>query len=209
MSRPSRRVIVVPEKLLPFLLFMAVGSITPGPNNMMSTASGAAFGYARTVPQMLGVSIGFPVMILAVGLGLGELLRQAPWLQDAVKIAGAAFLLYFAWRIASAAGVEKKDASQPFTFLEAALFQWLNPKSWTFGVGTVAAFTTPGLPLAGFLVETGTIAAIAGVLAYVSLSVWCLFGVMIGRLLADERKRRIFQYALAALLALSIVFLFV
>lgn len=208
-SPPLNGAVAVPEKLLPFLLFMFVGAVTPGPNNMISTASGATFGYARTVPQMLGVSLGFPVMILAVGLGLGEVLRRAPWLHEAVRIAGAAFLLYFAWRIARAAGVEEKEASRPFTFLEAALFQWLNPKSWTFAVGTIAAFTTPGLPFSGFLAETGAIAVISGALAFVSLSVWCLFGVMIGRLLADDRKRRIFQYALAGLLALSIVFLFV
>jgi threonine/homoserine/homoserine lactone efflux protein len=207
--RAFTRIIPLPEKIVPFLIFMLVGAITPGPNNMISTASGAAFGYARTVPQMLGVSLGFPVMIVAVGLGLGEVLRRAPWLHDAVRIGGALFLLYFAWRIARAAGPEQTEARKPFTLIEAALFQWLNPKSWTFAVGTIAAFTTPGLPFAGFLAETGTIAVISGVLAFVSLSVWCLFGVMIGRLLADERKRRIFQYALAVLLAMSIVFLFV
>jgi threonine/homoserine/homoserine lactone efflux protein len=147
--------------------------------------------------------------IVAVGLGLGEVLRRAPWLHDAVRIGGALFLLYFAWRIARAAGPQETEARRPFTLVEAALFQWLNPKSWTFAVGTIAAFTTPGLPFASFLAETGTIAIISGVLAFVSLSVWCLFGVMIGRLLADERKRRIFQYTLAVLLALSIVFLFV
>lgn len=208
-SPPSSRAAAVPEKLLPFLLFMFAGAITPGPNNMISTASGAAFGYARTMPQMLGVSFGFPVMIVAVGLGLGEILRRAPWLHEAVRIGGALFLLYFAWRIARAAGPEQTEARRPFTLMEAALFQWLNPKSWTFAVGTIAAFTTPGLPLTGFLAETGTIAVLSGVLAFASLSVWCLFGVMIGRLLADERKRRIFQYTLAILLALSIVFLFV
>lgn len=198
----------MPEKLLPFLLFMFVGSITPGPNTMISTASGAAFGFVRTLPQMLGVSLGFPAMIVAFGLGLGEVFRQAPWLHEVLRYAGAAFLLYLAWRIASAAGPERAEAKRPLTLFEAALFQWLNPKAWTLAIGTIAAFTTPGLDFNGFLVEIGLIAVLSGLMAFGSLAIWCLFGVMISAALADERKRRIFQLSLAALLALSIIFLF-
>jgi threonine/homoserine/homoserine lactone efflux protein len=136
----------VPEKIVPFLLFMFVGAFTPGPNNMISTASGAAFGFTRTLPQILGVSIGYPLMIVAVAFGLGELLRRAPWLHEALRLAGAAFLLYLAWRMARAvAAPDQSEAARPLTFLESALFQWLNPKAWTFAVGTIAAFTTPGL----------------------------------------------------------------
>ena len=198
----------LPEKLLPFILFSFVGSITPGPNNMISTASGAAFGFARTVPQMLGVSLGYPLMIVAFGFGLGEVLRRAPWLHEALRYAGAAFLLYLAWRIARAAGPERTEAKRPLTLLEAALFQWLNPKAWTLSLGTIAAFTTPGLDFTGFLAEIGLIAALSGAIAFGSLAVWCLFGMAIAGLLADERKRRIFQYALAGLLTLSVAFLF-
>jgi len=199
----------LPEKLLPFLLFAFAGSITPGPNNMISTASGAAFGFARTLPQMLGVSIGFPLMLVALGLGLGEIFQQAPWLHQMLRFAGAAFLLYLAWRIARAAGPERAEAERPLTFLEAALFQWLNPKAWTLAIGMLATFTTPGLSFWQFLAETGLLAALFGVIAFLSLVVWCLFGVVIASALADEGKRRIFQLSLAALLALSIVFLFI
>lgn len=204
-----QRAIPVPEQLLPFLLFMFVGAFTPGPNNMISTASGAAFGFSRTLPQILGVALGYPLMILAVGFGLGEVLRRAPWVHEALRYGGAAFLLYLAWRMARAAGPEQTEAKRPVSFLESALFQWLNPKGWTFAVGTIAAFTTPGLSFAGFLAETGVIAILSGMLAFGSLVVWCLFGVMIASVLADERKRSIFQYVLAGLLALSVVFLFV
>lgn len=206
--RRALRVTDVSEKLLPFILFSFVGAITPGPNNIISTASGAAFGFKRTLPQMLGVSIGFPLMIVAFGFGLGEVLRRAPWLHEALRYAGAAFLLYLAWRIASAAGPERAEAKRPLTLFEAALFQWLNPKAWTLAIGTIAAFTTPGLDFSGFLAELGLIAVLSGIIAFGSLAVWCLFGVMIATALADERKRRIFQLSLAALLALSIIFLF-
>jgi threonine/homoserine/homoserine lactone efflux protein len=199
----------LPEKLLPFLLFMLAGSITPGPNTMISTASGAAFGFARTVPQMLGVGIGFGLMIAAFGFGLGEVFRRAPWLHEVLRYAGAAFLLYLAWRVATAAGPDRAEAKRPLSFFEAALFQWLNPKAWTLALGTIAAFTTPGLGFAAFLIEIGLIAALSGAIAIASLVVWCMFGVMIASALAEDRKRRIFQYTLAALLAASVIFLFV
>jgi threonine/homoserine/homoserine lactone efflux protein len=205
----SHRAAPLPEKLLPFVLFAIVGSITPGPNNMISTASGAAFGFVRTLPQMLGVSIGFPLMMIALGLGLGEIFRQVPWLHEALRYAGAAFLLYLAWRIAVAAGVEEADAKRPLTFIEAAIFQWLNPKAWTLSLGAIAAFTTPGLGFAPLVAETTVLAMLFGVTAFLALAIWCLFGVMIARALRDDRKRRVFQYSLAGVLALSVGFLFI
>jgi hypothetical protein len=108
------------KKLLPFILFAIAGAITPGPNNMISTASGAAFGFLRTVPQMLGVAVGFPLMILALGLGFGEVFRHAPWLHEVLRYAGAAFLLYLAWRMARPADSERAEAKRPLTVLEAA-----------------------------------------------------------------------------------------
>lgn len=199
----------VSEKFLPFFLFMLAGSITPGPNTMISTASGAAFGFARTMPQMTGVAVGFALMIAALGFGIGEIFRRVPLLHEVLRYAGAAFLLYLAWRVAQAAGPERGEAKRPLTFVEAALFQWLNPKAWTLALGTIAAFTTPGLPFNGFLVEIGIISAVSAATAFGSLLIWCLFGVMIASALADQRKRRVFQYSLAALLAASIGFLFV
>jgi threonine/homoserine/homoserine lactone efflux protein len=204
-----RRGVRLPEKLLPFVLFAIVGSVTPGPNNMISTASGAAFGFARTLPQMLGVSVGFPLMMVALGLGLGQIFLKLPWLHEAMRYAGAAFLLYLAWRIASSAGVEEAEAGKPLTFVEAAIFQWLNPKAWTLALGALAAFTTPGLGLGTSLLEISFLATLFGVIAFFALVVWCLFGVMIARLLQDARKRRIFQLSLAGLLAISVVSLFI
>jgi threonine/homoserine/homoserine lactone efflux protein len=199
----------LPEKLLPFVVFAFVGSFTPGPNNMISTASGAAFGFARTLPQMLGVSVGFPAMLVALGLGLGEIFRQLPWLHEALRYIGAAFLLYLAWRIAWTADVETVEAKRPLTFVEAAIFQWLNPKAWTLALGALAAFTTPGLGVVSSFLEVGVLAILFGVIAFLALVIWCLFGVLIARALQDERKQKIFQLSLAALLALSVVFLFI
>jgi threonine/homoserine/homoserine lactone efflux protein len=201
--------VLLPEKLLPFVLFAIVGSVTPGPNNMISTASGAAFGFVRTLPQMLGVSVGFPLMMVALGLGLGQIFLHLPWLHEVMRYAGAAFLLYLAWRIASSAGVEETEAGQPLTFVEAAIFQWLNPKAWTLALGALAAFTTPGLGMGASLLEIGLLAALFGVIAFLALVIWCLFGVVIARALRNARRQKIFQLSLAALLAVSVVFLFI
>jgi threonine/homoserine/homoserine lactone efflux protein len=201
--------VLLPEKLLPFVLFAIVGSVTPGPNNMISTASGAAFGFVRTLPQMLGVSVGFPLMMVALGLGLGQIFLHLPWLHEVMRYAGAAFLLYLAWRIASSAGVEETEAGQPLTFVEAAIFQWLNPKAWTLALGALAAFTTPGLDVGASFLEIGLLAALFGVIAFLALVIWCLFGVVIARALRNARRQKIFQLSLAALLAVSVVFLFI
>ncbi|MCZ7658276.1 MAG: LysE family translocator [Xanthobacteraceae bacterium] len=195
------------DMLLPLLLFAAVGSLTPGPNNVMVTASGTAFGFARTVPHMFGVTAGFGVMILAIGFGLAEVFRAYPELHGWLRLAGAAYLLYLAVRIARAGDPGASEgARRPLSFLEAALFQWVNAKAWTLALGVVTAFTTTGGNL------TAELLVIAGAFmltTFPSLAVWCLFGVAIRRFLASPRALRITNLVMAALVALSVVLLFV
>jgi threonine/homoserine/homoserine lactone efflux protein len=119
------------ELLGPLVTFAVATSVTPGPNNVMITASGANFGFARSVPHMLGVGIGFMVMIVGVGLGLGQVFERAPLLHEFLRYGGALYLLYLAWRIATAAPAPtetRPSSARPLTFLQAALFQWVNPK---------------------------------------------------------------------------------
>lgn len=198
----------LPEKLLAFSLFTLIGAITPGPNNTISTVSGATFGFRRTLPQMFGVTFGYPLMLVALGLGLGEVFRVLPWLHNVLRFVGAAFLLYLAWKLARANAPEAAAAAKPVGFIEAVVFQWLNPKAWTLALGAIATFTTPGTGWSAFLWEVGIYAAVSAIVTFPSLAVWCLFGVGIARLLKDDRSRRIVNLSLAALLALSVVFLF-
>lgn len=117
------------ENLLPLALFAIAGSFTPGPNNVMVTASGQAFGFARSVPHMVGVTAGFAVLLIAFGLGLGQIFTWYPALHHALRIAGVVYLLYLAWRIATAGDpAAAKGSPRPLTFIEAALFQWVNVK---------------------------------------------------------------------------------
>jgi threonine/homoserine/homoserine lactone efflux protein len=169
----------LPEQILAFSLFTLAGAITPGPNNTISTVSGATFGFRRT------------------------------WLHPALRYVGAAFLLYLAWKLARANAPEEKGAAEPVGFMEAALFQWLNPKAWSIALGAIAAFTTPGLTGFPFVSEVAIFTIVSAVITLPSLMLWCLFGVAIAQVLKDDRKRRIFNLTLAALLAVSVIFLFV
>ncbi|MBS4084496.1 MAG: LysE family translocator [Rhizobiales bacterium] len=199
----------LPEQLLAFSLFTLAGAVTPGPNNTISTLSGATFGFRRTLPQMLGVSVGYPLMLAALGLGLGEVFKYVPWLHNAMRYVGAAFLLYLAWKLVRANAPQSAGTARPVGFFEAFFFQWLNPKAWSIALGALAAFTTPGLPANDFFREVAIFTLVSAIITFPSLVLWCLFGVAISAMLKDERKRRIFNYALAAILVLSIAALFI
>lgn len=204
-----QRAFALPEQLLAFSLFTLAGAVTPGPNNTISTLSGATFGFRKTMPQMLGVSVGYPLMLAALGLGLGELFKVLPWLHNAMRYVGAAFLLYLAWKLVRANAPQSAGTARPVGFFEAFFFQWLNPKAWSIALGAIAAFTTPGLSTNAFLWEVAIFTAISAVITFPSLVLWCLFGVAISAMLKDDRKRRIFNYTLAVILVLSIAVLFV
>lgn len=199
----------LPEQLLAFSLFTLAGAVTPGPNNTISTLSGATFGFRRTLPQMLGVTAGYPLMFAALGLGMGEVFRYLPWLHNTMRYAGAAFLLYLAWKLVRANAPETAGTVKPVGFIEALVFQWLNPKAWSIALGAIAAFTTPGLTAPAFLWEVAVFTAISALITFPSLTVWALFGVAISAILKDDRKRRLVNYSLAAVLVLSILFLFI
>ncbi|MDX2264391.1 MAG: LysE family translocator [Hyphomicrobiales bacterium] len=194
------------QDVLPIILFTLANSLTPGPNNIMLTASGAAFGYRRTIPHILGIAAGFPLMTLAVGLGLGRVFALYPALHEALKWLGAAYLLYLAWRVATAGRPENAASAKPLTFTEAALFQWVNPKAWTMVLSAVPAFTTVG---GNYDAELLTITAVFAALCIPSASLWCAFGMAIRRLVSDPASLRAVNYALAAAVALSVVMLFI
>lgn len=195
------------ENLPPLILFAVAGSFTPGPNNVMLTASGQAFGFARSIPHMAGVTAGFAVLLLAFGLGLGQIFALSPALHASLRIVGAAYLLYLAWRIAQAGDPAAAEGNpRPLTFFEAALFQWVNVKGLVVAAGVVTAFTTGGDTL---MQELMLIVGIFALATTGSVVVYCLFGVAINRLLTSERARRLFNYTMAALVALSVGLLFV
>jgi threonine/homoserine/homoserine lactone efflux protein len=196
----------MPENLLPFFLFALSSTLTPGPNNVMLLASGTNFGLRATGPHMLGVSIGFPVMVAAVGLGLGAVFESLPILHEILRWAGSAYLLWLAWRIATAAGMgTAKSRGKPFTFLQAAGFQWINPKAW---IMAVSAFSVYSAPDADPVPQALMFGVIFCAVAFPSCGMWVAFGSAMRRFLKSATALRIFNGAMATLLVASVALLF-
>jgi threonine/homoserine/homoserine lactone efflux protein len=202
---PTEEVSRVCESVLlgPLVLFASVMSLTPGPNVVMVTASTASFGFRRVVPQMLGVTLGFGLLIIAAGLGLAGVLHAEPRLQKLTRVAGAGYLLYLAWRIAqSESSANNSTSAKPIGFFEAMLLQWINPKGWVFALGALTAYATPAGDVFG---DTFIIAAICAFACLASLVIWGGFGASIGRLLRSPGARLAFNWSMASLLVLSLI----
>jgi threonine/homoserine/homoserine lactone efflux protein len=188
------------ESLIALIGFAFVTSVTPGPNNMMLLASGANFGFRRTIPHMLGISIGHLVMTVIVGLGLAGIVHQEPRLLDVLKWVSVAYLLWLAWKLANASAPEGGTGQgQPMTFLGAAAFQWVNPKAWTMSLGAVAAYAPEAT-----LANVGIIAAVFAAINLPSVSVWTLAGEQLRRYLTSPARLRAFNYTMAAMLVASL-----
>lgn len=193
---------MAPETFAALVVYALVSSVTPGPNNLMLLASGVNFGFRRTVPHMLGVAAGFLAMLLAVGFGLGALLEAFPGLHLALKICGGAYLLYLAWRIATAGSLGRVGdrPARPMTLLEAAAFQAVNPKAWVLAVTAMALYTSPASPFWSVMV----ISAAFTVVNLPSVSAWAAFGVALRSLLADPVRLKFFNIAMGLLLAATL-----
>lgn len=191
------------DLFLALVVFAFVMAMTPGPNNIMLTASGVNFGFARSIPHMSGVTIGFLVLVGACAAGLGLAFATVPALQVALKVAGAGYMLWLAWKVAKAkpADGEADTAARPLTFLQAALFQWVNPKGVLAALSGIALFMRPGHAVTDFTIMV----AVYGLATFASVTVWTGFGVALRRLLANPRHARIFNIAMGLLLVASIV----
>jgi threonine/homoserine/homoserine lactone efflux protein len=190
--------------LAAFAVFAFVASITPGPNNLMLLASGMNFGFRASVPHMLGINLGFLIMLLAVGFGLGELFVRYPALYSILKWLGAAYLLWLAWRIANAGPAQSEDGpvtGRPLGFPGAALFQWVNPKAWAMAVTAFSAYVPTSVSWRWELLVAGLFALINAP----CITVWTLFGATLKRWLREPRAARIFNWTMAALLLVSLV----
>ncbi len=189
------------ELLAALALFAFVSSITPGPNNLMLLASGANFGFQRTVPHMLGISSGFVFMVIIVGIGLVQVFEAWPQTYTFLKIISVIYLLFLAWKIANAAPPTTTGAvGTPMTFLQAAAFQWVNPKTWTMAVTAISAYTpyqTAGMVL--------LVAAVFGAINLPSMSTWCFLGRQMNRFLTSHARLVAFNWVMAALLVASLV----
>ncbi len=191
------------EAFTALIAFAFVTSITPGPNNLMLLASGVNFGFARTIPHMLGIGFGFLSLLLGVGFGLGAALTAFPSLHAALKIAGGAYLLYLAWRIAMSRSMGKVGegaGARPMAFFEAAAFQWVNPKAWVMAVTAMAVYTNPEAPFLSVALVAVAFAAVN----LPSVSTWAGFGTALRGFLSDPVRLKWFNIAMGLLLAATL-----
>lgn len=190
------------DLLVALTVFCLVTLFTPGPNNLMLMTSGLNFGVRRGVPHLLGVVLGFSLMVLIVGLGLGAIFEAWPLLYLVLKYAGGAYLLYLAWQIAvsepPAPGTD--SARNPISFFQAATFQWVNPKAWVMAVGGVSIYAA----VAPFPLNVFVIAALFGLFGLASSGTWLGFGAALQRVLKDPRAVRVFNIVMALLLVASL-----
>ena len=185
--------------------FGFVASITHGPNNMMLMASGANFGLRRTLRHLTGVALGFSGMVLGVGLGMAGVVSRFPWIFDVIRWLGAAYLVYLAWKIATASGIGGKDApARPMTFLQAVAFQWVNHKAWAMALGAVTTYASRD----HIASDVVLIAAMFGAIGAPCVVVWAGFGLGMKRVLSRPGPMRAFNIGMAGLLLLSLYPLF-
>ncbi len=190
-----------PEQVLPLIAFVFVMVGTPGPNNLMLLSAGANFGFRASVPHILGISVGCQVLLFAIALGLGQLLAAYPVLAIALKAMGGLFLVYMAVQLArpKPAKLDTVKELQPLSFMQAALFQWVNPKAWLMLITVIATFTSRE----AFLVNVLSIAVIFFFMGLPLISAWNIGGVALKGWLQKGQRLQYFNYLMAALLLLS------
>ena len=186
----------------PIVLFAASTAITPGPNNAMIMASGLNHGVRGSLPHFLGINIGFTMMVVFIGFGMGAVLEGIPILHRFIRIFGVLYLLYLAWLIATTATSDlDHEPSKPLSFWQAALFQWVNPKAWVMVTGAMSAYTSPAFNIYG---QVLMIASIFFVVGTPCSAVWMLGGVSLKQVLRAPKRQKAFNVIMALLLVISI-----
>ncbi len=186
--------------LLALIGFAFVSSVTPGPNNMMLLASGANFGLRRTLPHMFGISIGHSFMVFLVGIGLVTIFDRFPVAHLVLKVLSVVYLLWLAWKIANAGEPKARDTARPFSFLQAAAFQWVNPKAWYMALTAVTVYA-PGQTLGAVLV----VALVFACTNLPSITLWVVLGREMRRFLHSPARLRAFNWTMAALLVATLL----
>lgn len=197
--------------LISMFFFALVGAITPGPVNIIATSTGASFGFHRALPHVTGASIGYGLVVLLSGLGVGQILQTQAWIAIWLQYAGALFLLYLALKIASAPVNQNKDQDsldtigQPPSLWQGALCQWLNPKAWLVAVSGISLFVATGQNSSWRLTAFCLISLIV---CFVSVGLWAALGLGIRRYLSTPSYQLFFNRAMGGLLAITVLMMF-
>ncbi len=193
------------ELYIAILVFAVSTTITPGPNNIMIMSSGLNFGLKRSLPHLMGIGLGFPLMVAGVGLGFGAVFERFPVIHEVIKVLGVLYLIYLAYLVATSAPKSldnDTNETKPLTFIQAALFQWINPKAWVMATGAVAAYTTQDASIMLQVMFISLAFLIAGVPC---VGMWLVCGTWLKRFLKEVKYQRLFNLTMALLLIVSIL----
>lgn len=190
------------DHIAALMAFCFVTAMSPGPNNIMLMASGVNFGVRRTIPHIAGIVVGWPLMVLLVGLGLGQVFELFPGAYTALKVISGAYMLWLAWKIAVATPNQGDAPGQgrPMGFIGAALFQWVNGKAWIMAVSSIAAFTLTS----DYMMSLAVIVGVFFLTSIVSSTSWTAFGAGLRQVLTDPRYFRAVNFVLALSLIVSL-----
>ena len=187
---------------IPLILLLFVGNFTPGPNNIIASYSGFHFGFKKTIPHILGVTFGWPSLILAVNFGLVIIFIEFPVVQRTVEILGSLFLIYLAYTLIKVKSIEEKEVQKPMTFLASYFFQFINPKGVVTAIIVVSQFIDSG---ENFLKDTFVVLSFTLISAFLSICTWTIFGKYLKLLLKNRLRISIFNYLMSFLLLLTVV----
>ena len=188
--------------LISFATFAMVSAFTPGPNNLMLAASGANFGFCRTLPHIFGILVGFCTLVVAAGFGLAKFFAMVPWLYNVLKVISVLFLLYLAWRIGSAGRTKTIDKDRPLSFIQAASFQLVNPKAITVIISSVTAYTSTAENVGA---EVTMLLVVFATVTICATCTWAIFGTAIAHLLNSQTRLRQFNITMALVLTASLL----
>lgn len=189
--------------LLSFSLYCLVTSVTPGPNNILLVSSGVHFGFKKTIPHILGIGVGFFAMFVFLAIFISQLFKVSYLFYEILKIAGVIYLLYLAYKILQSNYSNKKTYQRlsPFTFIQAALFQWINPKAWVMAIGAISTYTSPASNI-NAIVFLGFIYCIINI---PSTAIWAYTGSHLQQFINNAAKFKTFNFIMAILLIISVI----
>ncbi|RST85613.1 LysE family translocator [Aquibium carbonis] len=192
-----------PEFLTALIAFVVIATITPGGATTLAVASGAQHGFRRSIPLIAGMAGGLCSLGAGSALGLGTAIHTFPQIQVIMQGLGSAYLLWLAWKIARS-GAPNATASErrSIGLGGGLLLLWLNPKAWTVTLAAAAAFANLTASATSLAIIMGLAFGVAG---SVSLSIWCMGGLLLSQLLRTERQWNAVNGLLAIALVLCIV----
>ena len=189
-------------EILSIALFWFVAAYTPGPNNVVASYSGFNFGITKTIPHILGVTLGFTSLVIFLTIGLINIFKLFPIIQVVIKYLGTLFLLYLAYKIAFSSGSEKIKKENPVKFIETFFFQYLNPKGVSVAIIVVSNYVELGENYINYATQ---VVVMAFLFASTSITLWTFIGKFLRKFASNDKFIKYFNYVMSVLLLLSII----